>query len=166
MIAELRTLFLAVVPGKDSRIWPATRQEAWQSVEVSQGAAGAGHKDAGKVTGFAPDLHVAPGEESTKGWTAAKDGWRKSQCPGWCCPSWRNLGTGGCMIYQMQPCSPRRWKVLSSNPVLGWQKSQGQELDRSAGTQSCPFMPAGIGLMAVPRVVRPPCALLLCGHEP
>lgn len=56
---------------------------------------------------------------------------------------------------------------LQLQPCLGcWQMSQSQESGRSAGTQSCPFVPAGMGLMALPGLGRPPCALLLCIHEP
>lgn len=61
----------------------------------------------------------------------------------------------------------KRLESLGLQSWLGWwQKSRGQELGRSAGTRSCPFTPAGMGLTAAPGVVRPPCALLLCGREP
>lgn len=167
MIAELRPLFLAVVPCEDSRIRPATRQEARQSMAVSQGAAGAGHKGAGTETGFAPDLRMAPGEEMTKGRTAGEDGGRTSAQGG-------AAHHGGSWARRMLDTPDTTQFMLSKRPeslglwsCLGcWQESQGQELGRSAGSQSCPFTPAGIGLVALSRVVRPRCALLLRSRQP
>lgn len=45
---------------------------------------------------------------------------------------------------------------LQLQSCLGcWQMSQSQESGKSAGTQSSPFVPAGIGLMALSRVGTP-----------
>lgn len=91
MSAELRSLFLALGPYKDSRI----RQKEWQSIEFSpptaQGACRAGTSMQAKQeevakescaaprkqsteTCFAPHLPLACGEKRTKGWRAAEDG--------------------------------------------------------------------------------------------
>lgn len=61
----------------------------------------------------------------------------------------------------MQPESLKLQSCLTC-----WQMRQSQDSGRSAGTQSCPFLPAGIGLMALCSVGRQPCALLCCIPEP
>lgn len=123
MIAELRPLFLAVVPHEDSGIRPATRQEVRQRVEVSQGSAGAGHKDAGTEAGFAPALRM----EMTKGWTAAEDGGRPSA-------HGAAAHSGGSWARRMLDATDTTQFMLSKRPEsLGLQSCQPWMLAREPG---------------------------------